>query len=423
MKPVISSIGSLLLFLIATLSMTSCLEDECVATTTYLRWDPVIVSAQDFRIAPEMSSSRTLEKPGKIYYYQNYLFVNDLQKGVHIFDNSDKTSPVSIGFLEIPGNVDIAIKDGFLFADNYADLVVIDLNNVNEPKLVNRQYDVFPLYGQDQNGDYIVSYIASDETVEIPCEDPASNEPWFWNGNVFFEDNTLSNGSGSPQAVPTGIAGSMAAFSVVGDYLYVVEENSLKVFGIHVPSQIDFLQTNHFSWGIETIFPYGSNLFIGTQNGMHIFNNSNPAAPVWIAAFAHATACDPVFVDGDIAYVTLRDGQECETFTNQLDVVDIGDLHNPELMRSYPMDNPHGLAIRDDVLFLCEGESGLKIFDVRDPMTIDRNQIEHLRGFQAYDVISLDDDHLLLVGEDGLYQFDPSDPRNVKTLSVIEVNR
>ena len=154
---------------------------------------------------------------------------------------------------------------------------------------------------------------------------------------------------------------------------------------------------------------------------MHIFDNSNPSEPVWMAAFAHATACDPVFVDGDIAYVTLRDGRECETFTNQLDVVDISDLYQPELMVSYPMDHPHGLSVRSDILYLCEGQHGLKVFGTEDPYTIDQNLLEHLKGFDAYDVISLADDHLLLVGADGFYQFDTKNPESIETLSKINV--
>ena len=404
-------------------SMTSCIEDKCDATTTFQRWDPVILSSEEIRTNPELASARTLENPGKIYYYNDYLFINEQREGVHIIDNRDKTSPQFIGFLEIPGNVDIAIKDGYLFADNYVDLLTFDIQNISNPNLVGREYDVFPLFGVDENGDYIVDYLKSDEVVEIPCDDPSSMQPWFWNGNVFFEDDaTLSTGVGRP-SVPQGIAGSMAAFSIVDDYLYIVDENSLKVFDINSPTQVSFLHTNYFSWGIETIFPYGENLFIGTQNGMHIFDNSNPETPVWIAAFAHATACDPVFVDEDVAYVTLRDGRECETFTNQLDVVDISDLYNPALVRSFPMDNPHGLAVRDDVLFLCEGESGLKVFDAEEPSIVGEKLVEHLTGFNAYDVISLASDHLIMVGADGLYQIDASKADALKIVSEIKVSK
>ena len=127
-------------------------------------------------------------------------------------------------------------------------------------------------------------------------------------------------------------------------------------------------------------------------------------------------------MDGDYAYVTLRDGRECETFTNQLDVVNIESLHAPQLLKTYPMHNPHGLSISDDLLFICEGTEGLKIFDKSDVAAIDENQQFHQKGLTTYDVITLGDKKLaMVIGEDGLYQYDFSDPTNLKELSVIPV--
>ena len=49
-----------------------------------------------------------------------------------------------MGFIEIPGNVDMAIKDDILYADSYIDLVAIDISNVTNPIEVKRVEDVFP---------------------------------------------------------------------------------------------------------------------------------------------------------------------------------------------------------------------------------------------------------------------------------------
>ena len=38
------------------------------------------------------------------------------------------------------------------------------------------------------------------------------------------------------------------------------------------------------------------------------------------------TSCDPVVVQGDYAFVTLRGGTECQGFSNQLDIIDISTL-------------------------------------------------------------------------------------------------
>lgn len=82
------------------------------------------------------------------------------------------------------------------------------------------------------------------------------------------------------------------------------------------------------------------------------------------------------------------------------------------------MDNPHGLAIDGDILFICEGEYGLKVFDAGDKQSIDQNLLTHLKNIHAYDVIAIDS-HLMMVGDNGIYQYDYADPANLKLLSII----
>jgi hypothetical protein len=181
--------------------------------------------------------------------------------------------------------------------------------------------------------------------------------------------------------------------------------------------------TTGLPWGIETIFPYQDYLFVGASNGMHIMDISSPSNPVHVSTFAHANACDPVVVQNDIAFVTLRSGNQCRGFINQLDVVDVKDVLNPKLLHTYPMDNPHGLAINGDDLYICEGSHGLKAFGIEELDKIDKNKKSHLKGFHAWDAISLWNHSLLVIGEDGFRQYDHSDASNLKLLSKIPVNR
>jgi hypothetical protein len=77
------------------------------------------------------SGSMVLNNPGKIYVYDKYLFVNEVDLGVHVFDNSDPSAPKDLGFIEILGNRDIAIKDNVMFADHLGDLVSIQMDSFN----------------------------------------------------------------------------------------------------------------------------------------------------------------------------------------------------------------------------------------------------------------------------------------------------
>jgi hypothetical protein len=80
---------------------------------------------------------------GKIYYKAPYIFVNERFRGIHVYDNSDPTQPIPIAFIQIFGSEDIAIKGNILYADNYTDLVAIDISDINNVKVVSRVKDLY----------------------------------------------------------------------------------------------------------------------------------------------------------------------------------------------------------------------------------------------------------------------------------------
>lgn len=75
-----------------------------------------------------IKSARPIKNPGKIYVYQHYLLINEKQAGIHIVDNSNAAQPQQLGFIEILGNSDMAIKDDILFADHLGSLVALKSN-------------------------------------------------------------------------------------------------------------------------------------------------------------------------------------------------------------------------------------------------------------------------------------------------------
>ncbi|MDQ7075908.1 MAG: hypothetical protein Q9O24_12355 [Gammaproteobacteria bacterium] len=131
------------------LSLNACVCVDC-GYTPVPDAKPIYLSYTDLRASVAVKPAQPLLKPAKIYSYQNHLFINEPNQGVHVFDNIDKTAPQNIGFISIPGNVDIAIKGGFLYADSYIDLVVIDIRDPANILEVGRQKAIFP-YDAYQN--------------------------------------------------------------------------------------------------------------------------------------------------------------------------------------------------------------------------------------------------------------------------------
>jgi len=85
---------------------------------------------------------------GKIYVKGNYIFIGDVNLGIHVIDNTDPRNPKKTAFIRIYGNHDIAIKDNILYADNMEDLVALDITDIQNPVLVKRTESVYKLPNQ-----------------------------------------------------------------------------------------------------------------------------------------------------------------------------------------------------------------------------------------------------------------------------------
>lgn len=407
-----------LMFIFAGFLLTSCGEG-CENTYSYWTSEPVYFISAELRSAVKSESPRPIKNPGKIYAKGYYIFVNEIDEGIHVINNRNPAAPINTGFIKIPGNNDIAVRNNTLYADSYIDLVALDITNPQNIKEINRLENVFPYYNYtDSVKGMLVDYKPKLVTQTIPGDCNTTTQPTsgpLWGGRPDVAFSSADKASGG-----SGVGGSMARFTIYDHYLYTVNNSALQLFDITSPASPEKSTQIDLGWGIETIFPYQDKLFIGSQRGMYIYDNKNPSHPEHLSTYEHIQSCDPVVVQGDYAYVTLRAGNFCRAGVNQLDVVDISNLREPRQVKAYPMQNPHGLGVNNNTLFLCEGQYGLKVFDIRNPRTIDSHQLAHFTDMDTYDVIPLPNT-LLVIGKDGLYQYDYNTPQNLKLLSKISV--
>ena len=407
---------------LAAFLFSGCLKDQCTSTRTFVRFDPVYKTVAECRAEPVFEGPRPLKNPGKIYYRGNYLFINEFQEGIHVIDNSDPSAPQPIAFWRIPGNVDMAVKGDYLYADQYMDMLSIRISNLLQPALVCRRENEFSLMGFDPYRGYIVNYERSENTEVVPCNE-GGNNTWFRRGEAIFIDAAdglfnSNNAQGATGALSqAGVSGSFARFALTGSYFYTVDHQNLRSYDVSNPACPVKLDETVAGWDIETIFPWKNYLFLGARNGVFVFNNSNPAKPVHSTTFWHATGCDPVVCDDKYAYVTVHDGTTCNGDINRLLVVGIEFLPQTAQLASYDMKRPMGLSVSDTHLFLCD--DGLKVFDKTNPTQL--KQIAHVKNPDSYDVILLDDTHLLLIGKDGFFQFDVTNPAQPVEISRILV--
>lgn len=406
-------------------------EDTVNTTRTYTAYSPVYLSFDDLRASVKVSpkgENTKVKNPGKIYFKDNYIFLNEYGEGIHVFDNSEPANPEHVAFIEIPGNVDMAIRNNILFADSYVDLVSLDISNIEDIEEVHREKDIFPYVLPQHDYTYPTAQFDESEGVIVDWEVKKVTETVEYNPNkyYFLAKNTMdfayaeAGGVAPTVGVSTGVGGSMARFIVYGNTLYVLKSYELEVFDVVNETGFSSVKKIDMNRVAETVFIANRKLFIGTQTGMEIYDLASPESPTYISDFNHVQSCDPVVVQGDIAYVTLRSGTFCGGFNNQLDVIDISNISSPQLIKSYPMTSPHGLGISGNTLFICDGNDGLKIYDASNSETIAANMIKHIPDFKAIDVIPLPN-VLLALAEDGIYQYDYSNLDNITLLSQITV--
>lgn len=402
--------------------LPACVKDKC--TSRYSYWEPVYKTKAEVRANVKNNTSKEIERPGKIYIQGNYIFLNEVDKGIHIIDNSNPAAPRQVSFVDIPGNLDMAVKGNILYADFYTDLVAIDISNPQSVVVKKFTENVFPerVWGNgfSPNPNMVIAdWIKKDTVVPVDCN---SGSGFFGGPNirtdVLFLSNTSGAGTNSSATSPQGVGGSMARFTIVNDYMYAVSNTALNVVSISNPADPVFNNRVNIGWGIETIYPFNNRLFIGSNTGMFVYDIANPTAPVQLSNFTHVRSCDPVIADNNNAFVTLRSGTICQGFTNQLDVLDITNINNPVLKKTYQMSNPHGLSKDGNILIICDGKAGLKFYNAAD--VNDLKLLTTISSGETFDVIAMNG-WALVVADDGLYQYDYSSLNNIRLLSKLAV--
>jgi hypothetical protein len=420
-----------LLFLTGLLGLSVLLEgctDTCDVTHEYTYFEPVYKTLEEIRSETAIIDPQPVTSVGKIYFKDGWLFVNEPGKGIHIIDNHDPAHPVVKSFLKIPGNADLAVKGNSLYADSYIDLVVFDISKMENIKEINRLKNVFSNYSSlgfsvDSERGLITDWKENKEAKVYRSDCNADVQTWggiYYSEGIAFRSDMMSAAITPGPGSNPGVGGSMARFTINADHLYTLDGGDVQTIDITTETSPTVVGRTQISWDMETIFPYGNNLFIGSRTGMHILDITTPTSPKRISTYQHVRVCDPVVVQNDLAYVTLRSGTQCEGFTNQLEVINIEDLANPQLIKTYPMTNPHGLGIDQSTLFVCDGDDGLKIYNASDIHEIDKNQLAHYQNINTFDVIPFNG-VLMMIGKDGIFQYDYSDPSAIKFLSKIAI--
>ena len=215
--------------------------------------------------------------------------------------------------------------------------------------------------------------------------------------------SACSSDSSDTGNITDGQGGGLARFTLSGNYLYTVGEESLSVFDVSNTENPVFKGDTYIGFDVETLFGLGDKLFVGSRLGMYIYDISSPENPLRLAEVSHIRSCDPVVSSGDYTYVTLHTNSACQGNINQLEIYNTENPLYPELLTTVQMNQPIGLGLYYNYLLVTDLDI-VRVLDVSEPQYPKFVSFIPLKGF---DVI-IRGDELFVIGDENLTQFEVS---------------
>jgi len=374
-------------FMLAIISLTliSCFEDQGTAEVTYKKAVAIYGDLNDLRSTQLVTASKTIVDPGKVYISDDLLLIGEEGEGIHVFDNTNPEVPKELYFINIPQNREFYVIRNKIYAESLYDLIKIDISDMQAPMIESRIENAFSEPFVNASGESLIGFEYGEVTETLDRTSYIytqinEQDPLYFD----FQQELIPR-----SVVPASFAGSGSSIGTVNrmaftnDHLYVIGNSTLYTFRDDI--FLSKVTESEIGWNMETIYPQGDALFVGTRNSMEILSIADADDPSRIGRFSHARSCDPVLPDGNTAYVTLRSGTDCFGNTDALTVVDIGNLNSPFSKQEIQMESPYGMTIIDGKLYVGEGENGLKIFNILEDATLE--YLDHDRNIPAYDVI------------------------------------
>ena len=106
---------------------------------------PVYMKRSVFENSIQFEPAKSTLTSGKIYIKDELMYLNDVNKGFQIYNYSNPNNPVKIGYINIPGSTDVAIRNNVLYVNQATDLVTINYNvSTNSVTVTNRIKNAFP---------------------------------------------------------------------------------------------------------------------------------------------------------------------------------------------------------------------------------------------------------------------------------------
>jgi hypothetical protein len=109
-------------------------------------YEPILMTRGEMVSAIALQDARVIEAPGKIWVYNNYIFLIEQYKGIHIIDNTIPAESKTIAFIHVDGCTELAIKDDIIYTNNAVDMIGIKVDaTLKSIEVVSRKEYILPV--------------------------------------------------------------------------------------------------------------------------------------------------------------------------------------------------------------------------------------------------------------------------------------
>jgi len=224
----------------------------------------------------------------------------------------------------------------------------------------------------------------------------------------------------NPESTATGKSGSISRFAIKDHLMYAIDVNYLRVFDITDGDHPVLVQSTEVDYGLETIFIYENYIYLGAVDGVYVLDINNPTSPHQLQKLEHHISCDPVVVQNNFAYSTQRvsaTGCGDHWLESALAVYDVTNPNEAELKKEIIMDEPFGLAVEGNWLYVCD--NGIVVFDITDPSDPIRKELVPVTN--PHDII-LNYPYMLVATSTSFELYNYADPLNIHFISTLVLN-
>lgn len=137
-------------------------------------YEPLTMLRSEFDTTTTLqTTAEVIVNSGKIYVKDNFIFINERNKGFHIIDNTDPTSPQNIAFLNVLGSSDLTIKGNSVYVNNATDLLALTLDaHTGTMQITKRIPNAFPqltspfgnVYYGDSENEVVVDWVFNESS-------------------------------------------------------------------------------------------------------------------------------------------------------------------------------------------------------------------------------------------------------------------